>query len=326
MARKLKALTFNAVKSGTLRRLIPCLMVLFSLVFGQGAFARPLVVLSDNTASYQTVLETLIKESGNNLQSASVSRLEQFPDLLTSEKREYYVAIGTRATDMLLRQLPADAPGIISTFIPRRSYQTLIEKHKDSPSVKAGKITAIYLDQPYSRQLMLARLMMPKANTLGVAFSEASAIDLPLLQGALERTGFALEHIVLEEDRSPIKQLQPLLEDSDIFLTLPDKAVFNRTTAKWILYISYRQRVPLLGFSRKYVKAGAAAGVYSSPEQIGKQTGELIRALPKRKYKLPASSYPSYFSVITNPSAAKNLRINLPSAPILERRLKEAEE
>lgn len=322
----LKLITRYTNLLNSIRQNTCCLMLCLSLGLTQAAFARPLIVLSDNTPSYQKVLRSISSATQTNFDSISVSKLTKTPEILSENERDYIVAIGSRATAFLMERLPEGSSTLIATFIPRRSYQALVAKYKNAPIVREKGVAAVYLDQPYTRQLRLARLIKPEAKILSVAFSSASATDLPLLTRATKETGFTLKHTVLNENHSPIKQLQPLIEASDLFLTLPDKAVFNRTTAKWILYISYRQRVPLLGFSKKYVDAGAVAGVYSSPEQIGQQTGELLNQLQQSVQNIHRSVYPIYFSVATNPSAAKSLRIHIPDATQLEQQLREAEQ
>lgn len=313
------------IRRPQLRYLLSCVLLL-CLTFATELLARPLIVLSDDTRSYQKVLHGLRDNYKAQFDIIDVENLTRPGTSVDPLRYDYIVAVGSRATSQLLQALPAEAPPLLSTFIPRRSYHTLLQKYQASSHLDPERVTAIYLDQPYQRQLRLARLVRPDAHTLSVAFSRASAKDLPLLEEALVSTGFSLEHKTLDASSNPIKQLQPLLESSDLFLTLPDKAVFNRTTAKWILYISFRLRVPLIGFSRKYVEAGAIAGVYSTPEQIGRQTGETMRFMDAGYSILPAPAYPRYFSVATNPSAAKKLRIPIASQSFLEDKLREAEQ
>ncbi|MGB0468485.1 MAG: ABC transporter substrate-binding protein [Pontibacterium sp.] len=315
----------KAFKTDSHQPAIRWLMVLLTLVFAQVVFARPLIVLSEETPSYQSVLAR-IKNQHTDATPVSARQVNQTPNILLEEDWDYYVAVGTRATDLLLSRLPDASAAVLSTFIPRRSYQNLLDKHHNCPTVIRNNITAIFLDQPYRRQLQLARLIQPNAKILSVAFSTTSANDLSLLKEASQSTNFTLKHVILDENESPIKQLQPLIKNSDIFLTLPDQAVFNRTTAKWILYISFRQRTPLIGFSKKYVTAGAAAGVYSSADQIGLQTAEFMMHLGQLSRPLLSPAYPRYFSVVTNPSAARSLRLDLPLPEKLEQALKEAEQ
>ena len=54
--------------------------------------------------------------------------------------------------------------------------------------------------------------------------------------------------------------------------------MINIATAKWILQLSYRYRVPVIAYSMAYLNGGALAAIYSSPENVGRQTADLIIA------------------------------------------------
>jgi hypothetical protein len=55
----------------------------------------------------------------------------------------------------------------------------------------------------------------------------------------------------------------------DALLAVPDPLVFNSQTAANILAAAYRRRIPLIGFSPAYTRAGALVSLYSTPDQIG---------------------------------------------------------
>ncbi len=300
------------------------LVYLVCLLFVPMGAARTLIVLSQDAHSYWETARAIESELSQASEALTLEQLGEADNqpLITPELR-YVVAVGARATDYLLG-IPALATPLISTFIPQRSYQQLVQQHHAHRLVQERKLSAIYLDQPYARQFLLARLIAPDARTVGTALGEDSQQDLELLQQAAGTRQFQLKHATLREDQNPIKQLQPLIQGSDLFLTLPDKAAFTRTTAKWILYISLRQRIPLIGFSSKYVESGAVAAVFSSPSQIGQQTGELLNS--SAGTPLPAPQYPRYFSVVTNKTAARSLRLALPDDKVLEQSLREAEQ
>ncbi len=80
----------------------------------------------------------------------------------------------------------------------------------------------------------------------------------------------------------------PALVDSmkdkiDVFWMLPDTTVINPETVKYLLLFSFRNKVPIFTFSKKYVEMGSAAGLYSSPFDIGVQAGEIARKLVAEK-------------------------------------------
>ncbi len=285
------------------------------------AYADQLIVISKNLNSYQQVAQSIAE----NLQAPSrIITLAEFKQKkLDFTGFQHFVTVGSKAADLLFTAIPAKKPLYVS-FIPRQTFNTLLKKHAGHKRIKLRKVTAIYIDQPYKRKMALAHLIIPHAKTIATALGPTSQNDLKLLEDAASKEGFKLNYEMLQEADNPIHKLQPLIKNSDIFLALPDRSVFNRTTAKWILYISFRQRIPLIGFSKKYVDAGAIAAVYSTPEQVGKHTAEVIKST-KKSDRLPPPKYPKYFSVTTNTAAAHSLRMSIPSEKVLAEKLQGAE-
>ena len=105
--------------------------------------------------------------------------------------------------------------------------------------------------------------------------------------------------------------LTPVIGHSDAFLAVPDRAIFNRSTAKWILLMSFRQQIPLSAYSKRYVDAGAIAAVYSTPETVGWEAADWVNRFSFEH--LPEPAYPQRFDVSVNPATARSLRLQLPS-------------
>ncbi|MFW1678619.1 ABC transporter substrate-binding protein [Pontibacter sp. JAM-7] len=230
------------------------------------------------------------------------------------------VTIGSQASDQAFTHLSPEQT-LIMAFLPKRTYLGLLEKHTPHPRQKLKNFTAVFLDQPLERQFNLIRIIKPDTATLATALGAYSQQELPELERLGAAQGIKIKQAILSENDNPMQKLQPLIAGSDVVLTLPDKSLFNRTTAKWILYISFRQGIPLFGFSEKYVKAGAIAAVYSKPNDIGRQTAEVLSQWLSQK-RLADAQYPSYFNVVTNPVAARSLRINIKSPEIIQQQLK----
>lgn len=227
------------------------------------------------------------------------------------------ITIGTDAFREALSSLQ-NTP-ILASFLPRRTYAQLTQneptKHPRS---------AVFIDHSMSRQLHLARLLAPQAKRVGSVFGSSSIEERLLLLLAAERWGFQIVSQQLTPSENAVGKLQATIQDSDLFLALPDQSAFNRATAKWALFISLKNKTPLIGFSEKYVEAGALAAVVSTPEQIGQQTAEAL-AFYLRSGALPVPAHPHYFSVAVNPSSASTLRTPLPDARTLEKALKDTE-
>ena len=102
-----------------------------------------------------------------------------------------------------------------------------------------------------------------------------------------------------------------MLDRIDVLLALPDVKIHNRRNVSSILLTTYRNRIPLIGFSSAYVKAGALAAIYSTPENIGDQLAELTVQLLTADGIMQQVIYPKYFSLSINSRVARSLGLQL---------------
>ncbi len=283
-----------------------------------------LVLVSKDSSSYRNVVSALTSNSSNssNLTLKTIY-LPERPNPASLQQYDLILAIGTKATREALK-LTTDTP-VLSTFIPRRTFHTLVNRDKAlKQRLQQGQLGALYLEQPFQRQLQLLALLKPNTKTVATIIGPSSKDERwPLEQAiALHNWDLALEQ--LDKNDNPIEKLTPLIANSDAFLAIPDKSVFNRSTAKWILLMTFRQRIPLIAYSKRYVDAGAIAAVFSTPQTIGNETALLIEQWCSSKSKsLPAPTYPNLFDISVNQGTARSLRMQLPSTTELKQRLEE---
>lgn len=63
----------------------------------------------------------------------------------------------------------------------------------------------------------------------------------------------------------------------DAVLTVPDSTLYNGATVKPLILASLEQRLPIIGFSSSFVRAGAAMGVYPDFRELGSQAAEVLK-------------------------------------------------
>ena len=143
----------------------------------------------------------------------------------------------------------------------------------------ASGVNPIILDQPFERRLNLARRLSKNITNVGVMLGPSAATKSSFYTDVINQKKLKPQILLIDSDKNPIRQLDPVIKSSDVFIPIADSHLINVTTAKWILQLAYRHRVPVIGYSSNYVAAGALASVYSSPEDVAKQTTELIDAL-----------------------------------------------
>lgn len=294
-----------------LRRWLLCSLVL-CLAPLKAQAGESLVVLSDFSPSYNQVLSAIRDHA---VHPTRVLTLDQ---LKTSDSRAPVIlAVGTRACERMLERYHPESK-LICSFLPSPTFEQL--KRKLLPTGSYAAVSAIYIDQPLARQIRLARLVSPGAATLGTALGSNSLNMRDGLEQGAQAEAFELSLVELTRQDNPVERLTPVVEGSDLFLVIPDSSVFNRAISKWLLYLSLRHKVPVIGFSASYTEAGATASVHSSAEQIGRQSAEWLNLLQDGG-NLPSASFPRYFDVSVNPVAVRTLGIEPLSAELLQERL-----
>lgn len=277
------------------------------------------VVLSDEGGAYVEVAERLRQSLAQKSFRGHVAVLNipAFHERRAELERSggVVVAVGlaaTQATSVLDSRVP-----VLSILVPRAAFEQVA---RDKRRTDTRTFSAVYLDQPYSRQLALIRQALPDRGRVGVLLGTVSADQLAPLQSAArsQRLTVASEKVSREEDIVPA--LNRLLRDSRVLLAVPDPLVYSRNTVQGVLLTTYRYQVPVFGFSQAYVKAGALGAVYSSPGQVGQQAAEIVMVYSAGR-GLPPPQYPKYFAVSINYQVARSMGIEVENEAVLYDRL-----
>lgn len=236
-----------------------------------------------------------------------------------SSQPDLIVAVGTEVTQQVMTlNLPTP---VLSVAIPRLSFEQLKQRLPGKAEAsRGGELSAIYLDQPLERRLDLVQQVLPHARRIGVVLGPGTLAYAGELRAAMQARRLALRLGRVEDEERLVKVLDEVLKESDVLLGVVDPLVFNRASARNVLLTAYRWRVPLVGVSPAYVRAGALAAVYSTPGQIARQLAETIAGFRGKGVKLPPPQYPKYFSVAVNHQVAESMGVSVEEEENLQRR------
>lgn len=303
-----------------IKRLL-CAMAL--LLTGTWASAATITILTSRLGSgYDELIDTLrdelVKTPGLKVKVFTLEEGDATAMARTSEDSAMTVTVGLQAAQQSLA-LPDLRGPVLSVLLPRASFEDLATTPRNG-----RKHTAVFIDQPPSRQLELVRSVLPSARTVGLIVGPATLQDEPIYRNLARNRGLSVlvERANRETELYPV--LQSVLRSSDVLLALPDSAIVNVSTAQNLLLTSFRFRVPVIGYSASYVRAGALAAVYSTPRQIGLEAGQIARQF-LRNGTLPQAKYPRYFSVTVNRQMAASLNLTVPEEGAIVQRLQQLE-
>lgn len=290
---------------------------LLSLISLQAHSRTLLILLSDRHHIYQDLANAIQTDTFSHYRTLI---LDEF-DIATTQLPDTILAIGMRACETAL-QITEQHRDIVCTFLPSQTFLQLIEQYRSNLAVTPARVTAIYMDQPLQRQIQLARLIAPGAKSIGTVFGNSSAYQQQAFEALSSAAGFKPQHDIMDERQNPVQVLTPIIQRSDIFLALPDSASFNRNVTRWSLYITLRNRVPLIGYSASYAQAGAVISMYTTPQQLAQQTSQVLNQITDSEV-MPKPAYPIEFTLNINQSAARTLRIDIPELEFLTQHLTE---
>ncbi len=297
------------------------LWAMLALFFCASAHARLLLITSQENALYQEFHMGLAFNSPNKLPLEIDAVLAV--DLATVASFSAYSAIvvaGVEAAKALSERDSVNRP-VIYTMLPQANYEWLVEKNR-----LVGQHKVLYIDQPPLRYVQLVRAVIPGMTALGYLYGDTSAIYVAEVKKAAE--GASLEFV--SGDVSANVKLSNLLKESfsnsDAVLLLPDPHLYNRRVVQEVLLASFRYKRPLVVYSASLLKAGAMAALFSTPQQIGRQTAELLGCLGQPCYSaIPQRSYPKYFSVSLNEVVVRQMEVKVKSAEELQKYLESVE-
>jgi ABC-type uncharacterized transport system substrate-binding protein len=265
--------------------------------------------------------------------------------LLSNNDRAYELAAGS-VRDNLLRvagrtisfdikkfELPVESGSTLSNLL-RKRFDLIITIGTDAARATrftAGKAPVLNImttkdafdsiwgqRKPADRQLKFINLVLPHNKNCGVLLGNRSSHLSTDLNLAASGTRLELNIVDISVSRKPIDAIRDIIEDNDVILVLPGTDGFTPNVAKWLLYMAYQREIPVIGFSKALVDAGALGAVHTTPEQIGRQAAEIVfRAAinssgkTDKPWRLPSPQYPRYFDVSINGSVARTLKLNL---------------
>ncbi len=274
------------------------LAFLFScLSLAQADPLRVTLVLSEEGGTYQVFSDALSEK----LQADKfVLKAQKTGNKINPSN--LYIAVGMKAAAELADK---DIP-TLTVLVPKAGYEKLPTLQRTTPR------SAIFLDQPMERQVAFLLAALPDTRHVGVIYSFPPP-ELQELRKLLADRNIRLYEREVNETRYLNDALGRVLSESDVLFVLADATVYNAGTIRNILLTAYRKKVPLIGISRAYTRAGALCAIYSTPAQIASQTADAIMQFSATA-KMPPDNYPNQFEVSVNRQVARSLDIPIRDA------------
>jgi putative ABC transport system substrate-binding protein len=287
--------------------LTAALAVGLAMPSGGAERARVTVLLSSDAEPYRQVLTGIRQQLAASV-DYDVQTLADDPakrnSLLEKMKRArpaLYFTIGSAATQLAIRH--GDGVPVVAGLIVNAEEIN-----------KAPQATGVILEFPPEVQLEWLHRLLPAQRHVGVVYSNPQ--NLPGIETTArhgEALGLRLHVRRVETSRDLPDALDSLENRVGVLMGVTDPEVLNPMTAKPILLFSFRNRIPLIGLSEQWVKAGALYALGRDYVDIGRQCAEIASRILAGT---PASDIPPQpprkVAYTINAKTARHMKIDFP--------------
>jgi len=135
--------------------------------------------------------------------------------------------------------------------------------------------TSITLDMPVSKQLRWHRRFLPDVKRVGILYNPTNNQDwVDRARKVADEIGLEIVAVSVDSPQDITPALKSLKQRVDSIMAIPDKMVYSSNTAKAVLLFSFRNRIPFVGLSSAWVKAGALYALDWDYSELGRQSAD----------------------------------------------------
>jgi putative ABC transport system substrate-binding protein len=180
----------------------------------------------------------------------------------------------------------------------------------------ATNVSGVTLEFPVTLQLQWLRRFLPTAKTIGVIYnSKENQRKIEAASRVAQELGLTLESQHVLGARELPTALDTLAKKIDVLWGMVDDLVLTPQTAKHFLLFSFQNRIPFVGLSTAWVKAGALYALDWDYADLGRQCGEMaLQVLRGTPVSALHVEMPRKVVYTLNQKTARHMKVEMPEA------------
>jgi len=302
-------------KRHLLQALLVCIVVVTELVpaFSLGPVTIA-VVLSRDIAPYREALKGFELGIHNasrqyrlvefNVEAAGPDP-DSFVDRIRARRPALILTLGSAATNLVAGSV-RDVPVVFSLILPSTGTDSIQELRSGHENV-AGASMQI----PVETQFAKIREILPGAKRIGVLYDPKNSWpQVEAAEKAAAAMGLELVALPVTSEDGVVQRMEEVGGRVDLLWSVSDSTVFTPQGLRHILLSTLRSRIPFVGLSPSFVKAGALLALSCSYEDVGRQSGEIaLRILGGEDPARVPTAVPREVSLSVNMNTAKQIAV-----------------
>lgn len=275
-----------------------------TLPFAQAAAYDIVVVQSFESAIYRKAIEGFQQTSGGTVTTYTLNKdkkIEQGDfDEIKSKRPAAILAVGPSAlTEILLKKPPRGVPVVFAA----------VTEKPDDQNPDAG----VLMNVPMDKQLDALKSIVPGVKTVGIIYNPVKTqYFVDDLLAAAKSHKITIEARAVSSKQDAVKELSALLPTVDAYMFAPDTSIHGEILEKSAATLSLKHRIPIVGFRGSQCANGFLFASEMDPLEMGKQAGDVTRALLAGRKPSPLYVPVKKFNLVVNSKVAGQLGLKIP--------------
>ncbi|MDH5433387.1 MAG: hypothetical protein OEY19_05540 [Gammaproteobacteria bacterium] len=232
------------------------ILLLISGVSSVASAKTVVLVTNSNNAEIELTTDSIRKSIKELIPDASLIAMDKMTD---DVQPELVISIGNSALEIAKDKFPG-----------KLTVGCLL---LNSESFKVNSnINGLFLQHSIESQLLWHKKILPAVRNIGILYSPEHNNELiSAFEKAASRINLNIAKIPVNSAQDLPAALKAIKRNSESILAIPDPVVYSGKTAKGVLLFSFRNKIPLVGLSKFWVKAGALYSLDWDYQHLGKE-------------------------------------------------------
>jgi putative ABC transport system substrate-binding protein len=171
--------------------------------------------------------------------------------------------------------------------------------------------TGVFLEFPPEVEFQWLKRLLPGSRRVGVLYSAQNEAWVGGAERAARAAGLELVALRVNRPADLPHALDAITRGAEVLLGVADPLVLTPETARTVLLASLRERVPFVGMSGPWVRAGAFYALDRDYDDVGRQCGAMAASLLRGQGTPPRPEPPRKVLYSINGLTAEHLRITV---------------
>ena len=291
-----------------------------------------LFVNSSSICSAETIDIVVIKSQNTIPYNTTLCEFKDYLNRQHMEVRITEIVLSSEYEDELLnigKIIKSIRPNLILALgtpaarIAQESAENILVLSTMVLDPKASKIEppSISIDIPVQIKLRQIKSILPDVKKIGLFYSPGTRNVFEEASRISGRLGLEIIARQINSARELHNAFNRLCQRIDCFLIIPDSTIYSAKSVEYLLIEAFRKKIPVIGLSASYTRAGALISFECNYENLGKQAAETaLNMLNGGDPAMIGYSGPKEICFSLNLLAARRLNVKISTEIIKEAR------